>query len=247
MKKLFEPDWGSLRQNPVALIRVPKTGGKSMSHLIDNNPNRYPIQVGCAHGTGIHCSYKEMSNPPENEENEEGWTKHTIVAVVRNPYSWLVSFYNHHGGGSWAGWLDEPWKYRTAGRDNPVMDFQQVIERWHRGFKPTFMQPSGFITEQLYLGNTCKADVIIRFEKLQEGWGKTLAELCECESVLNGASLPHENKGRAAGSLRNHYNEYTIGLVQERFAHELACYGYTIDGPTDDSVFIDPAKCHRTI
>ena len=192
--------------------------------------------------TGEHASW------PDVEEKIGEMDMHsTIVTVVRNPYDWLVSYFHHHSLAHRPGGQEG-----TLGNWTSFESFLSKFDSKHftETTLPRFMWGEGFLTEQLYDNkNACKAHVIIRFEHLQAGWGKTIQELVGCERLLNGLSMPHSNRGKGLTqtkrNYREYYNEELIEFVEKRFGKELSMYGYTIDGPADDSIFIDPAKCHR--
>ncbi len=262
MKQLYEPDWDALKNRPIVFIWIPKTAGTSAHEMIKNN--KYPILVGGTWRnrgyTGQHASYADLEENAAFAEVEGEITaiNPTIVTVVRNPYDWLVSYFHHHSLAGRPGGQEG-----SLGNWTSFKDFLSKFdsENFTETTLPRFMWGEGFMTEQLYDNQSvCKADVIIRFEHLQAGWGKTIQELVGCERLLNGLSLPHSNRGKdlARGSAVDHtgrfdikrnYREYytdeLIEFVEKRFGKELSMYGYTIDGPTDDSIFIDPAKCHR--
>lgn len=248
MKQLYEPDWDALKNKPIVFIWIPKTAGTSAHKLIKNN--KYPILVGGTWTnphTGQHASYTDVE-----ESIREMDIHSTIVTVVRNPYDWLVSYFHHHSLTNRLG-CGALGQEGSLGTWATFKDFLSKFDSEHftETTLPRFMWGEGFLTEQLYNNqNVCKADVIIRFEHLQAGWGKTVQELVGCERLLNGLSLPHSNRGKGLTdktkrNYREYYNEELVEFVKKRFGKELSMYGYTIDGPTDDSIFIDPAKCHR--
>ena len=241
MKQCYEPNWKTLKNRPAVFVWIPKTAGTSVRAIIERN--EYPIQIGGG-GGWEHASYKEIVKPLLSMGEPEP----TIVTVVRNPYDWLVSYFHQHSS-----------QDRPGGQESALGNwesFEDFLRKFDSGALPRFMRTEGFITEQLYdEKNHCKADVIIRFEHLQAGWGKTVEGLVGCERLRNGLSLPYKNRGEGHSrnptfgptprNYRKYYTEEMVEFVEKRFGKEMSMYGYTIDGPIDDSIFVDPAKCHR--
>ena len=233
---MFEPDWEKLTGKQLAYIRIPKTASTSAVGMF--RVNSLKIRY-----TTTHKRYDDLiedwdwTGIPDDTlspDYDMVW-----VAVVRNPYDWITSFYEHHSRRGRAG----EGHIHQIGKWDSFEEFVNVIcdtSAVH------FMQPHNWIHEQIYSGNKCMPQILIRYEKVNEGWQKILDkfDLAPAGEV----KLPRVNANRQhLSEYAKYYNDKTIKKMEARWGNELLSLGYTIDGPIDDSIFVDPEQCHRRI
>ena len=96
-------------------------------------------------------------------------------------------------------------------------------------------------------GNKCMPQILIRYERVNEGWDKVIDKFSlappDTKIHLGRANV---NPNHVAG-YRKYYNDKTIKKMEARWGNDLLSLGYTIDGPIDDSIFINPEQSHRRI
>ena len=231
---MFEPDWEKLAGKQLAYIRVPKTASTSIVETIRINSLKIRY-------TTMHKSYDDLveswdwlgipddTAPPDYDM---AW-----VAVVRNPYDWITSFYEHHSRG------------RSQGEEvvniGKWKSFEQFVDLICDTKTINFMQPHNWIHEQIYSGNKCMPQILIRYEKVNEGWDRIVNEF-NLGTCTGGLPRTNTNRHHTSG-YRAYYNDKLIEKMEARWGNELLSLGYTIDGPIDDSIFVDPERCHRRV
>ena len=218
---IYEPNWGLYRNaKNIMFVRVPKTAGTSILQAFKNKGWK---QYNLILAGEAHLSYSQMidtrhiARTPSNRD--------VVFTVVRNPFDWLVSFYHYTGRHkSFKGFLH-------------TWDSEQNITRL------TFM--NGMIFDQLYTLNpngnniSCRAHIIMRYECLKEGW-----QIFTHNMNVTSYELPRLNV-RGKRDYKTYYTPELIKIVEEKCAEELELFGYSFDGPTDNSIFIDPMRCNR--
>lgn len=235
---MFEPDWEKLTGKQLAFIRVPKTASTSAVEMFRINSLRVRYSTH-------HWSYDDLI---------EKWDWHGIpddtappdydmawVAVIRNPYDWITSFYEHHSRGANGGSADEI--------GSGWHSFEEFVDLICDNETINFMQPYNWIHEQIYSGNKCMPQILIRYEKVNEGWDKVIKEF----NLRSPHATAFPNLGRAntnrhhMAGYRRYYNDKLIEKMETRWGNELLSLGYAIDGAIDDSIFVDPERCHRRV
>ena len=239
---MFEPDWEKLTDKQLAFIRVPKTASTSAVEMFRINSLKVRYTTEHKRYDDLIEDWDWIGIPDDTSlpDHDMAW-----VAVVRNPYDWITSFYEHHTRG------------RLRGQENHIGEwdsFEQFIDLIcaTSGHTATpriidFMEPDNWIHEQIYSGNKCMPQILIRYERVNEGWDKVIDKFSlappDTKIHLGRANV---NPNHVAG-YRKYYNDKTIKKMEARWGNELLSLGYTIDGPIDDSIFINPEQSHRRI
>ena len=236
---MFEPAWEKLTGKQLAYIRVPKTASTSIVETIRIHSLRVRY-------TTHHWNYDNLiekwdwqgiPDDTPSPDYDMAW-----FSVIRNPYDWITSFYEHHSRGRPDG--DMITTTRRAWRS-----FEQFVDLICDDERLDFMQPHNWIHEQIYSGNKCMPQILIRYEKVNEGWDKVVKEF----NLRSPHATAFPNLGRVntnrhhMSGYRRYYNDELVEKMEARWGNELLSLGYTIDGPIDDSIFVDPERCHRRI
>jgi hypothetical protein len=203
---------------------------------------RYPVNVG------LHQPLAERYVSEINSENGDGGLGHDLsrlyytdkydaiytkitpeksFAIVRNPFSWLASYYQHSDFDNQNGW---EWV-------NTIHDFKSFKEfvigyctrksgDWH---EPCLQR---FMAFQLFNEND---DIIPKYiiykERLYEGIEKYLGHKITAQK--NRKTYPDYD-------YRKMYDNEMIDLVNEKMKHELKLFNYDFEGPKNDNVgFVD--------
>jgi hypothetical protein len=234
---MFEPDWENLVGKQLAYIRIPKTASTSAIEMFRINSlrvryssehRRFDDLVGDWDWSGI----PDDTAPPDHDM---AW-----IAVVRNPYDWITSFYEHHSRGRVAG------ERRGPHQIGKWASFEEFVYLICDTSTIDFMQPYNWIHEQIYSGNKCMPQILIRYEKVNEGWQKILDKFDLAPAGEVKLSRVNTNRHHLS-EYRKYYDDKSIEKMEARWGNELLSLGYTIDGPIDDSIFIDPERCHRNL
>jgi len=133
-------------------------------------------------------------------------------AFVRNPWDKVVSHYHYRVRTNRTGIADEGLSFR----DWVLRSYGERDHRYHD-------EPKMFMPQVYWVGDAqgrCIIDFVGRFERLSEDF----AEVCRRIGV--DASLPHV-KTTSHAHYRESYDDETRAVVAERFAPDLAEYGYT--------------------
>jgi hypothetical protein len=146
------------------------------------------------------------------EMGTERFDRAFSFAFVRNPWDKVVSHYHYRVRTNRTGLADEgipfrDWVLRAYGEQDP---------RYHD-------EPKMFMPQVYWVGDEqgrCMIDFVGRFERLSADF----AEVCRHIGV--DAALPHV-KTTSHAHYRESYDEETRAVVAERFAPDLAEYGYT--------------------
>tara|TARA_Y100001937_G_scaffold127045_1_gene197994 strand:+ start:5037 stop:5756 length:720 start_codon:yes stop_codon:yes gene_type:complete len=238
---MFEPDWEKLAGKQLAYIRVPKTASTSAVEMI--RINSLKIRYTTTHRNYDHLvenwdwhGIADETTPPERARDYDmAW-----VAVIRNPYDWITSFYEHHSRGRGIG--------KEVVNIGMWKSFEQFVDLICDTETINFMQPHNWIHEQIYSGNKCMPQILIRYEKVNEGWDKIIDEFDLDTHTGAKVRLGRVNVNRHHTSgYKKYYNDKLIEKMEARWGNELLSLGYTIDGPIDDSIFVDPEQCHRRV
>ena len=174
-------------------IHIPKTGGTSIENLF--NPNqRWTESIEKKR----HLTAEQYKN-----RYPRRWSEYYKFAVVRNPWSLVVSFYH----------------WRTRNHDFQFKDW--ILEGDYVPYNPFLIREG--MTNLDYIsdknGNII-IDNICRTETLQEDFNTI------CDKIgIPRQQLPHSNKTK-----HKHYTEYyddeTREIVAEKYAKDIEYFGY---------------------
>jgi len=165
-----------------------------------------------------------------------------FFAVVRNPYDMLYSYYNHRRRIE-DGWRDEYSGWAACNDIHSISSFEEFIDKycdsnyeWHIPIYKEMLFSQLFNAE-----GKCVVKHIIRYERLAEGL-KQLASMYDIEPDL---TVNKKNVSLNGKSYKNVYNNEMKGKVLKKCSKELSMFGYSFEGPTDDSIFIDKKLFYR--
>ena len=262
----YEPDWKKYikegtkpKDFPISRIHIRKTGGSAVVNFLTSLGFRDPwsraVRPSMADTVaalppslpGGHAGYWQLM---EHEKMRQIVKNGLFYTIVRNPFDWLVSTYFYFPA------LSERWrKFEYFARawikgeetmpdlycKNSTLYYREL---WGNSKFQNIYTP---IFESDLPGARCRIPVIIKYERLEEGVNKLLEQF----------NIPYTGIPRFNTTITKHfdYKHYyhninekrDPGAVQEikegllkKHAAEFEMFGYDFDGPTDDSIFIDP-------
>ena len=195
-------------QKRFLFVHIPKTGGNSIQSILarysEDEIVRRPGQDGVERFGVVNPKYKLEKHSPLADYRaalgEEQFSRLYKFASVRNPWERMVSLYfTPRQGRQW----DRHAFKKTILKALPASDYLRLEEAESDPFR--------------------NLDRIIRFENLAGDFDAVCAELS-----IPAQPLPRYNK-----SEREHYSKYyddeLRALVAERFAAEIARFGYIFD------------------
>lgn len=147
-------------------------------------------------------------------------------AVIRNPFSWLVSYYLHDSGGS--GWGD-------VNNIHGFNSFQEFIQAYcDNEFAWHVAMLKDFAWAQLYTDTgLCVPRFLLYFEALADGLMETLGiDATQKEPTID---------------YRTFYTDKMITILNEKCWWELNWFGYDFDGKTSGETFMIPDPNHSYI
>ena len=201
----------------LGFVHIPKTSGTSLKQwfqaIVQQRNDAEIIEIG------YHSTLPEMQLPAD----------YTSVAVIRNPWDRMVSFYEFtkhcreqqvekQGGAI------------LMGEPSTDMDFNDWMLHAHKYYYVTprhaeyasERQPFWFtpLTPQsIWLPQD--PNILIKFEHLGEGYMKLH------EIMKTNAKIPHFYKMEKQGSYQDYYNDHSRQLVAKYFALDIERWGYT--------------------
>jgi len=144
-------------------------------------------------------------------------------AVIRNPFSWLVSYYHHDSGGS--GWGNANNIHGFKSFHEFVMAYCNEEFKWHAPML------KDFAWAQIYADSGfCVPRFLLYFETLADGLMETL-----------GIEATQKEPTR---DYRHLYTDDLIAAVNEKCWWEINWFGYDFDGRTSSNLFMVPDPAH---
>jgi hypothetical protein len=163
------------------------------------------------------------------------WEEYFKFAFVRNPWDRLVSWYSMIREQARPGGSNRLWQYVLAqGRsfDEFVHCCTDVIADVD-GLKSFCFNQLEYLTGE---DGTLIVDFVGRFETLSRDTARVFERL-----GLGGLPLPHANRSR-----HDHYSSFytdeTRRVVAERFARDIAFFGYSFEGPMQTALPVTPGR-----
>ena len=224
-------------------IHIPKTGGtwlnanlinlgmrRNYDHstvlpLIDGMSQRTPTW---AWDIKTKVSFQFAKNPGENIKLFQEACK---VAIVRNPFDWLVSYYSHVGHGRWKnhrGWDDIVSTHNLTSFEHFLYHFCTPEKRWyHIWFKRS-------IFYQIFDENgNVGVDVILKNENLTEGTKTLLLDLGIIRDKSQIITM-RSNQNKTRKDYRSYYDTSMIDLVSNFLSQELKIFNYEFENSHAD-------------
>ena len=248
--KLLEDKIEKLKERKLSrlyFIHIPKTAGTFVRQSFDGHrmiahANHASFHKPASLSPGyidVNCELDGASNKAPDDC--------LVIATIRNPFDMLVSMYTY---GSYGFTTSPPSTVCTSRaplhhNDYPGVPggrerFTYIIKEYCEGIRgrPDLRH---MLFHQIFDDEgICKADILIRTEFLEKG-------LVEIGKLLSPPLKPTLPEKRINPSLRinrssHHYKPYYDNdlrkLVEKKCAIELEEFGYTFDGPVNDSPFV---------
>ena len=193
-----------------------------------------PTMVKGWSGGGLHQPFAALYVDKINRKNGEGSygltgedlepiTPEKSFSIVRNPFSWLASYYKHsdiEGQLGWE-WVNQIHGFKSF-KEFVVGYCTRESKDWHEPCLQRFM---GF---QLFDKNdNVIPKYIIYKERLYEGVGEYLGHKMTAQK---------DRKAYPDYNYRKMYDNEMIDLVNEKMKHELKLFNYDFEGPKKDNV-----------
>jgi hypothetical protein len=237
-------------QDRLIHVHIPKTGGTWLNHAF----YEFGIHV-YDHGTVEYCGDQASHEPMwrmvnqmdiepllqcNNIRRPDVWETACKVAVVRNPFDWLVSYYTHRGTGKWRehqGWDDIVYCHNITSFEMLVKRFCDPSCKWfHQWYKRSLFHqifdPAGAIG----------VDYVLRQEKLGEGTKELFMKL----NITDNSWSPPRKRMNASLTrkldYKSYYNPALRQIAEEHFRQELELFDYSFDGMEDDWALLDVRK-----
>jgi len=216
----------------IAHIHIPKTGGKYVELQAFKHTDNF-LNLG-------HKGFVRFDIPNDGDERYDmtcldyDLTDYVVFAVVRNPFEILVSSYFHDYSGQ-NGWDNCRDRFEFDTFEKYVIDYCDTSKKFYRPMHGKFL-----FWQMFDESGKCRADFIIKNEKLDEGL-TALGDITGVRPVLGdkiGESSIKRDKG-IRRDYRNYYSNDMIRMVNEKCNRELKSFEYDFYGSTSNKIFID--------
>lgn len=215
------------RRREARLLHIPKTGGTYVAqHESQRGPVVQPLtSIG-------HVFIKDRGHEPPQPFPLHGFQRgcvvdrrtlgrHRVLACVRNPFSWLVSYAGHAGG--WNPKYRDPdhydYDHANRGFEYLVKTLADREDTWPSR-KPLFIQLFG-------TDGTLVPHYVARNETLTDD----LSTFADRYGFTHRPGPTQRHGGH--DDYRSYYTDPLIDLVNATWRRELALFAYGFDGLTD--------------
>ena len=207
-------------QDSYLFVHIPKCAGESMKELLISDENKG------VHFLGKHDYLRAALDVMGSKIND-----FTTFAVVRNPFSQVVSFYEH---------LRKPLYVPKAKLKKQYPAFQQALSPQKTAKLAMKLDFNSWVKE-IYLNrekyhewhgdqlnwltdkhNILRVDRVLKFESLNEDFAKLQEEL-----GIKG-KLPHKNQSKKL-NYQEYYNEETREIIEREFKPTLKLFDYNFE------------------
>lgn len=214
----------------ILLVLNPRTASSALSsHLGKTFGGRWLPEQDLLDDRGNIQVQRKHSTVPEllaaRLMSEDDLDRYRKIVAVRNPFDSLVSLWvkKRHAYAMEAADPDF-FGHKIPGFMEDMAFIQQhtfsewVVEKYAVALRPD-------ARNSLHRKFVAGCDHILRFETLQEDFQALMKKL-----GLSAGDIPELNKTASKGKdWRAYYSPEARDIIQRRFAHELARYGYTFD------------------
>lgn len=211
-------------QYRVIFVHIQRTGGNSIRHLF-NQMDAHALQevpIDAAKKRLKHCFISDIHAVVEAEL----FSNYTKLAVVRNPFDRLFSWYAMFKHNTIAKSEIAGGVVRTAALGNAV---EAAVEPYLDSFESFLTLPNSGLFERFYynqfdylqIDGKIAVDYVLRFENLNNDFN-AMAKKMNLPSLL-----PAINQSVRQQDYRMAYNQKTRQRVADRFARDLDYFSYT--------------------
>lgn len=211
----------------VYFIHIPKTSGSALkSEQI----------INLSHGFNVEKIYRRT-------DNRRGWKSYktcyweiykypknpnTKISIIRNPFDLLCSYY-YHGETlrpncqyqDNCGWATVNYTHQFKTFKEFIIAYCDPNFEWHQ---PQFQK---FLFSQLFdINHTCVADIIIKYEYLNEA-KQILNTKLKYPIIIDNIINKSKNKTK---SYKEYYDKEMIELVNKKCHRELKYFNYDFNG-----------------
>ena len=201
-----------------SFIHIPKTGGM---HMITKYRNH---QVG---GNHMYAN----KNFPNFDDYCLFFDQ--CFTIVRNPFSWLFSFYHHSDGDKKVGHSHCRLVKENDSFESFVYNICDLDE-----YTQWFPFPDGMTTQIFDENDNICAKEIVFFERYEDGVSDL--DFKENADILINSYTEQEKKylyfKKSEDGYKNHYTDKMIDAVSEKFSFDLSFLGYDFNGLTHEKV-----------
>ncbi len=245
-------------------VHIPKTGGSWVNRVLkeycaenfvygDHGGIDPWADIAWDQGTravvnGLDVGVRHTLHFKEPHTNTHRFEKATKIAVVRNPFSMLVSMYSHEEpltSELGAHFKDHPIRFRDVPTGwhclnlaYGIRSFKHFVYRWCDEKLPCVQDRlRKFLFYQLFnQEGKPEVDIVIRNEYLTsalpqflQSYGYISQE--QYDSIMR---IPRVNVSPATRNecWRTYYTDELREMIEEKCSHELNMFGYNFDGPT---------------
>jgi len=216
----------------VNFLHIPKTGGTSVVRGRDEKPLLSPLNIlnhsYVVHGPGIPNPIYDAASPEAFAQTiRKADLQGDVFSVVRNPFSWFVSYMGHAGG-----WNPEYGDssthpdYKEANTSFECL-LKKIANRDGSGKWPQNIWPNRkFLFCQLF---DSEGDFVPDWLCHQETLDVDLAALA-AHYGIKYAPGKRMRDGKNGRGWKSYYTPALIELVWDVWGREIALYGYTFGG-----------------
>ena len=218
-------------------LHIPKTAGSWIEHNSFRNGHYNILPQGGHRTPNNKVSQSKYFCPPDNlkEGRDDKWfyipfqdvSNYRCFSVLRNPFDWLVSYYNHKKSNH-SGWANCNVIHGFKSFEEFVKFYCNEDNIWHVPTVHKFMTAMVFDHE-----GVCKSEAFIYYETMNE----SLKQLFP--------SIKPTGFKKSKNNYKSFYTQDMIDMVSEKFKIELKMYGYDFNGRTNEKLVFYPDQNHR--
>lgn len=207
-------------------IHIPKTGGTTLNHHFRKEPSF--INGGhCFRDSGYVVRGKVKTVSKTWPSFAEAGMRDTDfkIAIIRNPFDWLVSYYGHRGS-SWFG-LSKHRGWQGAVDYGAFDNFDEFARsyclggEWHL---PALQDDP--LCQIKNMDGKYIVDAVLVNERLADGINWLCKNQLKCTPSVQPESL---NVNRFRSDYRSYYTDELVEVVSSKFKEIIDLGGYTFD------------------
>ena len=205
------------REHKFIILSVPKTGSTSMQHVFKNH-----------FGKDVHCVYGNVNNAhglrkhipaKELRRKLKIFKPFKTIAVVRNPWDYVVSWY------AYTRRLPKDHNRSSIGKD--FNEFLKTMKHVWFNYPEPWRKKTWDVTQMTYVSdndNNIIVDEIVKFEDLRKhGIPKTMSKILNIDMDLEDVN---KNTSQRSEDYRDYYNDESIEIVNKTMGIDIKTFNY---------------------